>query len=449
VDGHSGLAWQTNTHATPETRGPRPEDECFQDGNFFFSQNKRNNSDPFFLATMVLAESDSCNTLVSLENDSKNLQVRRVLGDVGRIGESKTADCIPTEILLAANEFVHEDGSIRTMPEQCLHLPCSSMAVDDFFLQIPQIMESCDELLANVPRHFTKESKERVLYVLQEEVAHAVPIQADVIVSDKATTCHILALCSYSSLESSRPSLTSLTHIDGTSYDRSIREMFWEHYRHHHRTTNGRRAAVTDDRIPMDIHIVGGFNDKKNSSRNISCWLMNLLADIALEQRHWLKMTLRTCAMSAMNDTGYSCPIGRGMGIDLRTGAAFLAMVDNEVTGPSIVLRSVRIWAKCAKSTTNHPELAVIHTSTSNDFCIAPFAYQPFSQLEKLLKMPDHKLVKCTSTSPDVEEHDFCSTVRSTLGFLRDVECRHVFGIDVNQPLVFRRAALNAWTKIL
>jgi Protein N-terminal asparagine amidohydrolase len=403
---------------------------------------------------MVIAESDSCNTLVSLENDSKNRQVR-VLGDVVRIGETETAECIPTEVLLAADEYVNEDGSRRMiMPEQCLHLPCSSsMAVDDFLLQIPQIMESCDELLANVPRHFTKASKERVLYVLQGEVAHVVPIQADVIVSDKATTCHILALCSYGASESSsRPSLTSLTHLDGTSYESSIREMFREHFRHHHhRTTNGRRrASVSEDRIPMDIHIVGGFNDKKKSSRNISCWIMNLLADIALEQKHWFKMTLRTCAISAMNDTGYSCPIGRGMGIDLRTGAAFLAMVDNDVTGPLILLRSVRIWAKCcANSTDHHQELAVIHTSASNDFCITPFAYQPFSQLDKLLKLPDHKLVKCTSTSPDVEEHDFCSTVRSTLGFLRDVECRNVFGTDVNHPLVFQRAALNAWMRIL
>jgi hypothetical protein len=309
------------------------------------------------------------------------------------------------------------------------------------------VIESCDELLANPPRLFTTKSSERILYVAQGEVAHAVPLQCDVIVSDKATTCHILGFRSES--DDNLP-LTSLTHIDGSSYDRCIRAMVREHIVHHKSTSSEEekkrdQTAFGDSRICLQIHIVGGFEDSKSSSSKISNWLMHLLAQIAEEQKDFLKMILKTCAITSMNDNGCACPIGRGIGIDLRKGTVFLARVEEEVSGPAMQLRSVRVWSQEGANR----GLSVIHLSKSNSVRIDAFAYESIPDLDLLLQLPDNIVLQYTSTSPDVEEPGFCGSVRSTLQFLRHTECRSVFGPDMDQPLIFRRAgSSNRWIRI-
>jgi hypothetical protein len=60
-------------------------------------------------------------------------------------------------------------------------------------------------------------------------------------------------------------------------------------------------------------------------------------------QKDFLKMTLKTCAITSMNDNGYSCLIGQGLGIDLHNGTVFLANVEEKVSGPAMQLRSVRL----------------------------------------------------------------------------------------------------------
>jgi hypothetical protein len=154
-------------------------------------------------------------------------------------------------------------------------------------------------------------------------------------------------------------------------------------------------------------------------------------------------MTLKTCAISCMNDTGNACPIGRGMGIDLSTGEAFLAKVEPEVAGPASQLRSARIWAG------GGDKLSLVHTSTSDDFCIDAFVYGISPRLNNHLRLPDHEMIRKTSTSPDVEEADFCSSVRNTLRFMREVDCTHTFGPNVDRPLTFRRLGTsNTWKRL-
>ena len=390
----------------------------------------------------MIASSDSSNTLVSLQNGFKNAQ-----GNHGATSESSGYDMRRTELYLPLDEYVDsscdKDG-FQKESERAIYLP-TSYPLDEYLKNSPEIMEACDELLANPPRHFTRLSEERVLYIAQGEVGHAVPLQCDVIASGRATTCHILAL--RSSSESGIP-LTSLTHIDRACYESSVRAMFYEHVSHHHSAIPQEEmkedGLCDDSRILLDIHLVGGFEDESGSSRNLSCWIVCLLVQLSEELKDTVRMTLKTCAVTSMNDNGRRCPIARGLGIDVRTGVPFIARIDEDVMGPMPALRNARLL-----SVDGTDQLHVIHTAKSNEVKIEAFLYEPFAELDQFLALPDYIMLHYWSTSPDVEEPDFCNFLRSTFRFVRDVECTRVFGKKVDQPVVFRRSGYsNKWSAI-
>lgn len=230
-------------------------------------------------------------------------------------------------------------------------------------------------------RLVTSTNSGRVLNILQGEIAHCTPQQADVVVSDDATTCHILALWSRlncggiknsgkrdhegvcvedicSSLEETKRSsiLASMAHIDGTGYDACIREAVKEHFLHH---SGNLKQSTTDESnmkreseleetwmhrgnhatIEMSIHLMGGFNDADGSSIEITDDILRTLSALADEFGHFslnetlgptrICMTLETCAVSSANDDGSGCPIGRGLGMDVSSGHVFLAEVED------------------------------------------------------------------------------------------------------------------------
>ena len=419
---------------------------------------------------MVVQTSDSYNTFVSLQDGLKQVPSESSAANgtsAATAAGTSSDELVRTELYLPLEEpFGLENDELlgiqsndnSKQPEQPIYLPTrsSGIPVDRVLRYVPELVERCDELLANQPRHFTEQSTEKLLYVAQGEVAHAVPFQCDVILSDKATTCHIVALRSESRYGDALP-LSSLAHIDGCGYEQSIRSMFLEHLRHHDDSrycdeestdrntevdydsssdadTDMNMSASIDDRVQVDVHILGGFDDEDSTSSKISTWFLNLLTDIAQEERDSIKITLKTCAVSSMNDDGRFSPIGRGLGIDTSTGEVFLAKADHQVTGPSPVLRSVRLF-----SNSDQAELSLIHSAASNDLQIKPFLFGPFEELPSLLSLPDHILLQYCSTSPTVEEEDFCRLLRSSLRYLRDQSCTHIFGPRVDQTLVYRR----------
>jgi protein N-terminal asparagine amidohydrolase len=275
----------------------------------------------------------------------------------------------------------------------------------------------------------------------QGEVAHAVSSQCDVLVTDRATTCHMLALRSESQ---DRIPLTSMAHIDTTAYESCIRSMVLEHLEHH-TTRSGVQEEKKDDfdfsndsRISLKLHLVGGFEDSEGCSFKISDWLLRHFSVLAREFQDSIKMSLETCSISSMNDNGYSAPIGRGLAIDLRTGVAFLANVDHGLTGPVPELRAIRNWS-------DESSLSIIHTSRSQFIEIHPFSYTPLQETQQLINLPDELLLQYTSTSPDAEEEGFCETVRASLRFLLVTPCSKVFSSTI-QPLVFQRSgSSNNW----
>ena len=352
----------------------------------------------------------------------------------------------------------------------CLTLPRIGR-IDHHFMTDKYLTQAGEQFLRKGTRHYaSKTSEDRILYIHQGEVGHAIPDQCDVIVSDRATTCHLFAIRSESPLTCPNgrccsnipPPLTSLAHLDGPIYDDCVQSMIETHIAHHQMGSSGVTYNVDDQDslndeekksescsnnrqqgvLDVQIHICGGFDDDRHSSQRISEWLLHLLAWLAEEYKDQIRMTLNTCVISTMNDTGSTAPVGRGMGIDLRTGEPFLAKVDSDACGPAQQIRNARIWSR-GDGTLNE-----VHTATSNDFIIQPFFYQGSSRHDDYLRMPNEKMILRTSTSPDVEESDFCSSVRSTLRYMRTVDCTNVFGAELVMPLVFQRVGIsNSWKR--
>ena len=446
---------------------------------------------------MVFHTSDSCGTLVSLEPNNNGRTKNEVIVPHNQVvHDESSSSCywdwpsserstgndqqyVPTCLYHPRNSSATSDDDDDGYDSQSfygspVYLPCntSEYRVDECLKHVPEIVERCDELLANPPRHFTSGTTitESLLYVHQGEVAHHAVVAGAtnttsqqqkqqstdlLLVSDKATTCHILALRSTTRCSSSN--LTSMAHIDGTGYEQCIRAMFQEHSEYHVNDDESK-----SDSFDLDIYILGGFDDLDGTSITISNWLLNVLATIASENKTTMKSYLKLCCISSLNDDGYSCPIGRGIAINTRTGETFLAKVDSSSSSdddddeslvPALTLRSARLF-----TTGSDRRLSIIHRRTSrtssssgtSEIRIEPFRYESFPEIQQLLELPDEVLLRYMSTSPNVEESCFCSSLRRTLRYIRAVDCTTNFGPSIDQPLIYRRntnSNNNAWTR--
>jgi len=267
----------------------------------------------------------------------------------------------------------------------------------------------------------------RILNVLQGEMAHAVPSQTDVIASDEATTCHILAM---RSMTVECGVLGSLAHLDCAAYECDLRSMLYEHVRHHAAV-----LLVPGKKVTVDVHIMGGFDDEDGLSIEISEHLLRCLAKFVEEPVLACKLDvrLRTCAISKLNDTGTECPIGRGLAMDLASGEVFLSTVHPDAAGPALDLRSCRIYGD------RYDHLSLVHTSNRSGIVVNPFRFREIENIDLLLELNDRTMLNVISTSPKVEKSNFCSNVRRNLKFLKTHDWSEVFGMLCNRPVVFAR----------
>jgi len=321
------------------------------------------------------------------------------------------------------------------------------------------------------------------VYVHQGEVAHALSTQdCDLLVSDKATTCHIMALHSFdtntkstststsTNSSSTNRRMTSLTHLDSTDYEKCVRQMIQKHQWHPSAdsTTDPNFSAAASR--TLQVNIVGGFDDAQHSSERISQWLLALLVDIAQEQDRQKECTrsragrkvhlqLQACVISAMNTNTWTCtctsssksskrskmrkePMARGLAICTRTGKVHLAHVDSmKLMGPHALLKNARLWAslfhqeqkqdpiQTAAQTNRSRILHCIHSTDSNNITITPFYFQPLQpkDFHRIMSLPDHLLLKETSSSPEVEDEHFCQRVRDTFVFMQQHDCHELF----------------------
>jgi len=221
-------------------------------------------------------------------------------------------------------------------------------------------------------RLITSSNSGRIINVLQGEIAHCTPSQADILVSDDATTCHIVALRScYVDMEGENKMsqtanskvLATMTHIDGPGYGASIRDAVNEHIKYHSMHSEQTISNSVEDckescsyvenacngMIKMSIHIMGGFNDHGDSSIEITDDVLKTFAALSSECDDLatsgglprMSMTLKTCAVSSSNDDGTGCPIGRGLAMEVATGNVFLAEVEEDrVRGAPMMVAS-------------------------------------------------------------------------------------------------------------
>jgi len=209
----------------------------------------------------------------------------------------------------------------------------------------------------------------RIINVLQGEIAHCTPSQADVLVSDDATTCHIVALRSrflgpdegekMIGTTSSSTVLATMTHIDGPGYEASIRDAVNEHIKHHsahpkqsHDTEECKENCIDQNNvgsgtIEMSIHIMGGFNDTEGSSIEITDSVLQTFAALSNEYNAYsdsdsskraprMCMMVETCAVASANDNGTGCPLGRGLAMEVATGNIFLAEIEDGTMHDSV-----------------------------------------------------------------------------------------------------------------
>lgn len=343
----------------------------------------------------------------------------------------------------------------------------------------PQLRKASDAMLSVPTVQFTAASNERILYVLQGEVAYATLSQTDVLVSDHATTCHILALRSVvGGLDDDHENhyhddaLGSLTHLDDTLYEPCLRKMIHRHWNYHndkqrrkcrHPCSDNEEEEKRNDRenyddtvwahsrhyrhpaMTLEIHVLGGLGDE--TSHNLSNWLIRVLTNMA-EELPSVRFVLQTCAISSLNDNGCGEPRGRGLALDLRSGRCYVAECDEAVVGPKRTLRAARIFAP-PPSPSECRFLTCIHDPSSSHLIIEPFRYASVPQTNALLLLSDELLLQCTSTSPHCEAGDFCTGIRRMLRFLRDTPYHFVFGKECNQPLVFNRVGTsNVWQPV-
>eukprot|EP00527_Entomoneis_sp_CCMP2396_P001377 CAMPEP_0198139078 /NCGR_PEP_ID=MMETSP1443-20131203/2412_1 /TAXON_ID=186043 /ORGANISM="Entomoneis sp., Strain CCMP2396" /LENGTH=421 /DNA_ID=CAMNT_0043801081 /DNA_START=63 /DNA_END=1325 /DNA_ORIENTATION=+ len=420
---------------------------------------------------MVIVSSDSTNTLVSLGRSSGGLKrvgslelLQQAVNSSASFNNNNKYSVEPVEFsrthlyLPEEEDFddyeCDDDGywddsssfhsckvqsaAAPTLPQEALYLPKQeqkqeqSLSVDTCFSYLPSLVESADALYAQEPVHYNEQTQQqqtqarRLLYVGQGEVGHAVPLQCDTLVSDRATTCHIVMI--HSKSNRSVP-FSTCTHLDGVEYTSSIASIFQKHQQHHQQQVND-----NNDLIDLDIHIMGGYQDDHGTSVEISNWLVYLLADLAGQYQHSIKCTLQTAAVSCINTTTTDCenghsPLGRGLAMSTLTGKVWLvAHVDQQVAGPDYICRQLRLWCNNNNSSSDDDDNEVVeqkqltcvhdpqdHKSMFVRQAMNVPAFAP--ELETLLRLTDAMLLQYTSTSPSCELPDFCSIVRQTILF--------------------------------
>jgi len=355
------------------------------------------------------------------------------------------------------------------------------MTVDECFSHLPCLREASDSLLAQSTQEYNinlnssinnnnNNKKSKLLYVGQSEVGHCVPLQADVIVSDRATTCHILMLYSVSS---GNVPLATCAHLDSTRYN--IAELFDAHLQHHQR-----RNRSTQD-IELDIHIVGGYTPEQHqpqqqsslqgvgdcdataTSRKLTQWIVYELAQQAQRCAEPMTCTLQTALVSQLNTSNHhhhhhhshhhhhhydddddgarpGQPLARGLALHTKTGRVWMAHVQNPTQSqPQLIRRQAQLWFRQQEQPpSSQPEqveastgpasvqkqptsLTVIHSATQPTLVVPETTVPLFPQeLLQLRNLPDAVLLHYTSTSPLCEEDDFCDSVRRTIDFWQE-----------------------------
>ncbi|XP_033647006.1 protein N-terminal asparagine amidohydrolase-like [Asterias rubens] len=292
-------------------------------------------------------------------------------------------------------------------------------------------MEDTIDLQASVYSKFEDSSKafhslplkpcppKGLLYVDQREFA-VTTVSDDVIDtlgSDDATTCHIVVL------RHSGTGVTGLCHFDGCNTRQGVEDLVES------------VLKLGNDGGSLELHVVGGFQDDKETSEKLSRELLSEFHKLEVD------VYLMTACISGLNNTvknGINYPIVYGIAVSVKTGAIFPASF--EYKGPDKALRSLRHFI-------GDTDVKNIYDGTSHRLVIGPYNYGDFPNAWILMQQSDSTLRKYLSTSPAVEPEYFEQSVRAALGFyLSNPDAASVF--PDGQPHAFTMTPDGQWSAV-
>lgn len=362
---------------------------------------------------MVVATSDSNTTLVSLgNNDPRNKEPlhQSPISVVVTVPPSFEAN-------VASLDYIETNIEVPEANEQCLRIPKNTKS-KNYLKQYESLADQRDVLLAQDVVVFDDSTQDTYVYVAQGEIASTT---TDILLSDRATTCHILAIWSQSETCTSRG---TLTHIDAAGYDDCIGQAFAEHSKHHGHTSD----------VSFHVHIIGGFEEEQ--SHDISDNLLQCLAELSKRYR----IVLETCVISSLNHhDSYGGPRLRGLALDCATGRVYPA----HCTAPMILgpVRGLRLWSRG-----DSKRLLNLFPNDETTLIIPKCSWGKVSP--RLNQLSDEELLATCSTSPEYEDaEDFCHHLRTTFAFCNQVTPFDVFG--KRSYLGFRRLGrTNRWIPV-
>jgi hypothetical protein len=241
--------------------------------------------------------------------------------------------------------------------------------------------------------------------------------------------------------------------------------MVQEHVDYHFNEETNYGEGSTEKLI-MEVHVAGGYKDSKGTSKDITNFLMKLLRKIASETYFFMKVQIKTCLVSGLNDVAgvhqdiasdlstisstkrgssrsepRSSPIIRGMAMDVKTGeVSLIQRVHPSLIGPQAVLRRARLWS--SSQGTHH--LLPVHNHREEKITIDAFSFRAFEGIDTIMSLPDQVMLECCSTSPECEGPDFCELIRETCKYLLDYGVDDVFGVEM-RSLVYKHKACSEW----
>ncbi|BFZ02622.1 hypothetical protein BsWGS_05661 [Bradybaena similaris] len=235
----------------------------------------------------------------------------------------------------------------------------------------------------------------QLLYVGQREVAGTSPLDEviSILGSEEATTCHIGVLRHTGS------GATSLIHFDGSSTSDGLKTMI---------------SIVTDLTEDMssgrlEFHLVGGFNDKRRNSHEVSGKVFKALYECS--QNIHLVTACLTDLNTVYKFTNIPFPVIYGLAVDVKTGELYPATFPDK--GPDLPLRSARNF-------TGGKENIVIYDHHTCELVIGPFHYDILPDVYIYLTLPNYLIRKYLSTSPEQEPEGFEDSIRASLIQIRD-----------------------------
>jgi hypothetical protein len=276
--------------------------------------------------------------------------------------------------------------------------------------------------------------------VMQGERATAFAEQFEWLASDDATTCHIVAF------RNTATRCTALAHLDGFGDDLgSLRCMLKDVVIAAGSRDDVERTALQDadlaaldpallqDAPPIDVYVVGGYDDERSISHRIAGTLVRALHELPARFRVVLYCSMAGNTLTkraadhafrfrdARDDDTIALPRAISLAVCPRTGdattLALTAALPSAAAAPLYRLRRSAVFAS-ARALGRSPHAIQVFDRFRGIWCIPPLTYN--AKKRNLDHYSDEHIRFDMSTSPLAERATFEAAVRDTLHFLND-----------------------------